>query len=99
VSEVIFLIPYPNPSLSLISQSDPYPGLKPECFQIGIVGRATLKMLRRKSKTQLVKQGRNTQNVNALLNLLKLIAMQQLMLRTQVFTKNFFCANSATTHL
>jgi hypothetical protein len=46
-------------------------------------------MLRRKSKTQLVKQERNTQNAIALLNYLKRIAPQQLMLRTQVFTKNF----------
>jgi hypothetical protein len=96
VSKVIFLNPYPNPSLSLISQSDPYPGLKPECFQIGIVGRATLKMMRRKSKTQFVKQERNTQNVNVLLNYLKCIAPQQLMLRTQVFTKNFLSAKNAT---
>jgi hypothetical protein len=33
-----------------------------------IVGRATLKMLCRKSKTQFVKQERNTQNVIPLLN-------------------------------
>jgi hypothetical protein len=43
-------------------------------------------MLRRKSKTQFVKQERNTQNAIALLNYLKRIAPQQLMLRTQVFT-------------
>jgi hypothetical protein len=47
-------------------------------IDISIVGRATLKMLRRKSKTQFLKQERNTR-----------IAPQQLMLRTQVFTKNF----------
>jgi hypothetical protein len=41
-------------------------------------GRATLKMLRRKSKTQFVKQERKTQNPNALLNYLKHIAQQQL---------------------
>jgi hypothetical protein len=52
-----------------------------------IVGRATLKMLRRKSKTQFVKQEHNTQIAIALLNYLKHIAPQQLMLRTQVFTK------------
>jgi hypothetical protein len=46
------------------------------------VGRPTLKMLRRKSKTLFVKQGRNTQNAIALLNYLKRIAPQQLMLRT-----------------
>jgi hypothetical protein len=46
-------------------------------------------MLRRKSKTQLVNQERNTQNATALLNYLKCVALQQLMLRTQVFTKNF----------
>jgi hypothetical protein len=34
----------------------------------GIFGRATLKMLRRKSKTQLIKQKHNTQNAIALLN-------------------------------
>jgi hypothetical protein len=58
-------------------------------FDITIVGRATLKMLRCKSKTQFVKQERNTQNATALLNYLKRIALQQLMLRTQVFTKKF----------
>jgi hypothetical protein len=52
-----------------------------------IVGRATLKMLRRKSKTQLVKQERNTQNAIAFLNYLMRIAPQQLTLRMQVFTK------------
>jgi hypothetical protein len=41
---------------------------------LGIVGCATLKMLRRKSKTQFVKQERNTQNAIALLNYLKRIA-------------------------
>ncbi len=51
------------------------------------VGRGTLKMLPRKSKTQFLKQEHNTQNVIALLNYLKHIALQQLMLRTQVFTK------------
>jgi hypothetical protein len=54
-----------------------------------IVGRATLKMWRRKSKTQFVKQEHNTQNAISLLNYLKRIALQQLMLRTRVFTKNF----------
>jgi hypothetical protein len=44
-------------------------------------------MLCRKSKTQFVKQERNTQNGIALMNYLKRIAPQQLMLRTQVFTK------------
>ncbi len=39
---------------------------------------------------QFVKQERNMQNAIALLNYLKRIAPQQLMLRTQVFTqKNF----------
>jgi hypothetical protein len=46
-------------------------------------------MLRRKSKTQFVKQERNPQNAIVLLNYLKCIAPQQLMLRTQVFTKTF----------
>jgi hypothetical protein len=46
-------------------------------------------MLRNKSKTQFVKQGCKTQNAIALLNYLKRIAPQQLMLRTQVFTKSF----------
>jgi hypothetical protein len=54
----------------------------------GIGGRATLKMLRRKSKTQIVKHERNTQNAIALLNYLKRIVPQQL-IRTQVFTKMF----------
>jgi hypothetical protein len=44
-------------------------------------------MLRRKSKTQFVKQKRNTQNAIALFIYLKRIVLQQLMLRTQVFTK------------
>ncbi len=46
-------------------------------------------MLRRKSQTQIVKQERNTQNTIGLLNYLKYIAPQQLMLRTQVFTEKF----------
>jgi hypothetical protein len=58
-------------------------------YTVSIVGRATLKMLRRKSKTQFVKQERNTQYTIALFNYLKRIAMQQLMLRTQVLTKKF----------
>jgi hypothetical protein len=49
---------------------------------------AILKMLRRKSKTQFVKQKRNTQNTIAILNYLKRIAPQQLMVSRQVFTKN-----------
>jgi hypothetical protein len=43
-------------------------------------------MLRHKSKTQIVKQERNTQKAIALLDYLKWSAPQQLMLRTQVFT-------------
>ncbi len=43
----------------------------------GIVSRATLKMAGRKSKTQFLKQERNTQNVIALLNYFKRIAMQK----------------------
>jgi hypothetical protein len=46
-------------------------------------------MLRRKGKTQFVKQERNTQNAIALWNYLKLNGPQQLMLRTHVFTKTF----------
>jgi hypothetical protein len=45
-------------------------------------------MLRPESKTQFENQARNTQNAIALLNYLKRIVMQQLMLRTKVFTKN-----------
>jgi hypothetical protein len=52
-----------------------------------IVGRANLTKLRRKSKTQFVKQERNTQNAIVLLNYLKRIGPQQLMLRTQVSQK------------
>jgi hypothetical protein len=55
---------------------------------IPIGGLVTLKMLRRKSKTQFVKQECNTQNAIVLLNYFKLIAPQQLMLRMQVFIKN-----------
>jgi hypothetical protein len=54
---------------------------------MGIVGHENFKYLRRKSKTQFVKQERTTQNAIALLNYLKRIARQKLMLRTQVFTK------------
>ncbi len=50
-------------------------------------------MLRRKSKTQFVKQEHNMQNAIALLNYLKRIVPQQLMLRTQVFTKKFLKLN------
>jgi hypothetical protein len=46
-------------------------------------------MLRRKSKTQFVKEQRNTQNAIALLNYLKRFAPQQLTQRAQVFTKKF----------
>jgi hypothetical protein len=46
-------------------------------------------MLRHKSKMQFAKQERNTQNAIALVNYLKRIAPQQIMLRTQVFTKKF----------
>ncbi len=51
--------------------------------QTGIVGRATLKMLRR--KTQFVKPERHKQNAIVLFNYLKRIAPQQLMLKTQFF--------------
>jgi hypothetical protein len=66
---------------------------------IFIVGCAALKMLRRGSKTQFVKQERNTQNAIALLNYLKRIAPQQLMLRTLVFTKKIVSAKNATATL
>jgi hypothetical protein len=56
-------------------------------------------MLRRKSKTQFVNQERNTQNAIALLNYLKRITPQQLMLRKQVFTNKFFSAKNATATL
>jgi hypothetical protein len=46
-------------------------------------------MLRRKNKTQFITQESNMQNVIALVNYLKRIAPQQLMLRMQVFTKKF----------
>jgi hypothetical protein len=46
-------------------------------------------MLRRKSKTQFVKQERNTQNATALLNNLKCIVPQQ----TQVFTTKILKRN------
>jgi hypothetical protein len=64
-----------------------------------IVGRATLKMLRRKSKTQFVKQEHNTQNAIAVLNFLKRIAPQQLMLRMHVFTKQNFKAQKTQPQL
>jgi hypothetical protein len=60
------------------------------CMYIAsIVGRATLKMLRLKIKTQFIKHERNTQNAIVLLIYLKRIVPQQLMLRTQVFTNKF----------
>jgi hypothetical protein len=67
-------------------------------YDICIGGHATLKMLRLKSKTQFVKQERNTHNAITLLNYLKHIAPQQLMLRTQVFTI-FFLALRAQAQL
>jgi hypothetical protein len=63
---------------------------------MSIVERATLKMLRRKSKTQFGNQERNTQNAIALLNYLTRIAPQQLTLRMQVFTEKFCRAKNAT---
>jgi hypothetical protein len=66
------------------------------CTAVGRGGRATLKMLRRKSKTQFVKQERNTQNAIALLNYLKHMAPQQLMLRMQVFTKKILSTKNAS---
>jgi hypothetical protein len=51
-------------------------------------------MLRHKSKMQFAEQERNTQNAIALLNYLKRIAPQQLMLSMQVFTKNFLAQRS-----
>jgi hypothetical protein len=65
-------------------------------YPAAIVGRATLKMLRHKSKMQFVKQERNSQNAIALLNYLKRIAPQQLTLKTQVLTKKFLSAKIAT---
>jgi hypothetical protein len=56
-------------------------------------------MLRCKSKMLFLKQKRNTQNIIALLNYLKRIGPQQLMLRTQVFPKKFSNANTTTTTL
>jgi hypothetical protein len=56
-------------------------------------GRTTLKMLRSKSKTLFVKEERYTQNAIALLNYLKRIVPQQLMLKTQVFTQKIFKRN------
>ncbi len=43
---------------------------------------------------QFAEQERNTQNAIALLNYLKRIAPQQLMLSMQVFTKNFLAQRS-----
>jgi hypothetical protein len=56
-------------------------------------------MLRRKTKTLFLKQERNTQNAIALLNYLKRIGPQQLMLRMHVFPKKFYNANTTTTTL
>ncbi len=62
-------------------------------------GRVTSKMLRGKSKTQFENRQRNSQNAVALLNYLMRIAPQQLMLRTQVFTKNIFYAQRTQAQL
>jgi hypothetical protein len=56
-------------------------------------------MSRCKSKTQFVKQERNTQNAIVLLNYLKRITPQQLMTRTQVFTKEILSTKNATATL
>jgi hypothetical protein len=60
--------------------------------------RATLKMVRRKSKMQFVKREHSTQNASVFLNYLKHIAPQQCMLRTQ-FSQKIFSAKKATTTL
>jgi hypothetical protein len=51
-------------------------------------------MLRCKSKMQFLKPEHNTQNAIALFNYIKCIALQQLMLRMQVFTKKFLSAKN-----
>jgi hypothetical protein len=56
-------------------------------------------MLRRKSKMQFVKQERKTQNAIALLDYLKSIAPQQLMLSTQIFRKKIFIAQRTQSQL
>jgi hypothetical protein len=66
-------------------------------LELDIVGRATLKMLRRKSKPQFVKQECNLQNAIAPLNYLKHIAPQQLMQQTQDFTKKIFSTKKSET--
>jgi hypothetical protein len=65
-------------------------------MHIPIVGRATLKILRREIKRQFLKQERNTQIVIALLNYLKRMAPQQLLRRTEFFTKKIFNAKIET---
>jgi hypothetical protein len=52
-------------------------------------------MLRRKSKT-FVNQKPNAQNAIALFNYLKHIGPQQVMLRTQVFTKKFLSTKNVS---
>jgi hypothetical protein len=59
-------------------------------------GRVTSKMLRRKSKMQFENRECNTRNAIALLNYLKRIAPQQLMLGTQVFTIFFKAKRTQT---
>jgi uncharacterized membrane protein YvbJ len=53
-------------------------------------------MFRRKSKTQFVKQERNMQKAIVFVNYLKRIAPQQLMLKTQIFTKKNLKLENAT---
>jgi hypothetical protein len=52
----------------------------------------TIKMLRRKSKTQFEKRERNMQKAIALLHCLMRITPQQFVLKTQIFTKKIFFA-------
>jgi hypothetical protein len=76
-----------------------YYSISQQLCSVSIAGRATLKMLPPKSKTQFVNQERKMQNAIALLNYLKCIALQQLMLRTQVFTKQIKSAKNVTSTL
>jgi hypothetical protein len=69
---------------------------------MGIVGRTTLKMLHRKSKTQFVKQERKTQNAkrNCTFELFTAHCAATINAKNASFhTHKFFCARNATVTL
>jgi hypothetical protein len=74
---------------TIISNCQDEPGTPRHCWA------RNLKNVAQKQNA-IYKKERNKQNAIALLNCLKRIAPQQIMLRTQVSTKTFYSANNAT---